>query len=114
MVARCVQLPPIRAARSTTATRRPCLDACIAAPSPPGPVPITTTSKVVSSIQPSVATLGDLAESPPSRQHHTRFSGRTVAERQSAGHGAFDDFASLAATGTGMVAGKSLGYDPGP
>src|SRR5262245_23232914 len=45
MVARCVHEPPTRVCRSTTATDLPCLAACIAAPSPPGPVPITMTSK---------------------------------------------------------------------
>src|SRR5579872_382195 len=50
IVARCVHEPPTRAYRSTTATDLPCLTACMAAPSPPGPVPMTTTSNFCSSI----------------------------------------------------------------
>ena len=44
MVPKCVQLPPTRGRSSTTATERPFLTERMAAPSPPGPDPMTTTS----------------------------------------------------------------------
>jgi hypothetical protein len=45
IVPQCVQPPPTSAWRSTTATRRLFLAAIMAAPSPPGPLPITMMSK---------------------------------------------------------------------
>ena len=53
IVPRCMQPPPTCPSRSTTATDLPCLAACIAAPSPPGPVPITTRSNAWSMVCPT-------------------------------------------------------------
>ena len=75
-----VQPPPTSVNRSTTATFLPSLPACMAAPSPPGPLPITIRSKCCVSV---------IKQTPPRQNQRSIQRAHGAASQRSCSSGLF-------------------------